>query len=390
MRKAMETKTEGNTGEHTEGLKQLDETALNNPELVAGVEEKLADTFGSKEERLTNLNKVTKDDPADEIDETEDSTSDVTDDSKVEDDNQTVSDDGSDDSTPEVDEDGKGSKGGTVTIPDAFVRAAIHQGWKQEDVDDLIEKQPDLALTALSNLYNSTINASKDWSALGRARIEQERAAAEADTVEQTSPSMTPSEIKKLKEDYSDDPAVMKLVTNVEQEAARPKPKVNVEQPVDRYATATARANAAANASIDARVDTFFSSDALTPYEEYYGKLKLSQTVNDLTNGQQEHRLAVLEEGECIMTGKRMRNLNPTVEEVLAEAHLVVTEPIREQVIRNNLKKSATKRKKSMTFRPSKSKKSSNASTSSQKKPQNRQEIITRAEQRLASTPGLR
>jgi hypothetical protein len=366
---------EGNTGEHTEGLKTLDENAIKDDKLVSTVEN-----------RMDFLRDVQNSTEPDEVDEELDtSTPDVPEDESEEEDGQAAVK--SETNTESEVDKNKDSKDGTVTIPEAYVRAAIHHGWKQEDVDSLIKERPELALTTLASCHNSVTNSTKEWSALGRAKIDSERAAAEVQTAEQVPPALTPVEIEKLRMDYGDDPVVTRLIANAEREAA--KPKANVQQPADLYNTATARANASANAAIDQRVNSFFSNDVMKPYEEYYGVLGLSQTIQDLANGQQLHRAQVMEEAECIMTGKRMRNLNPTIEEVLEEAHLVITEPIREQVIINNLKKTALDRKK--TLRPAKSKKAGTATVQrTGGKPKDRTELLSRVEQRLAGTPGLR
>ena len=363
-------KSEGNTGDHTEGLKQLDEKALEDTNLVNSVEA-----------RLANLGQLTKD--LDEVDD-DDSTStpDVPEDGPAEDSGQAVADDDSDDSS--VVDDNKDGKVATVSIPDAFVRAAVHQGWTQEDVDKLIKADPELALKTLTNTYNSTVNANREWSALGRAKIDNERALAEA-AIPQAQPDFTATEIQKLRTDYGDDPVVARLITNAEKQTTQPR-ATQQPQPADLYRTATAHANATANASTDQMVNTFFSSGDMSPYSEFYGKVGMSQSIGDLTHGQQEHRLAVLEHAEQIMVGMRMRGMNPTVNQALEKAHLIVTEPIREQVIRNDIKKSVVARKK--TLRPANSKKSGSISQNANYKPRDRQELVSKVGANLANVFG--
>lgn len=379
MREFMEYEKEelvATDDDHTESLKKLDESALNDETLVSSVEDKLADTEGlrSKED-------------LDELGSGPDtSTPAVPEDTTAKESGQAVVKDTSD-TDSEVDD--SGTKQDTpVSIPDAFVRAAVHQGMKQDDVDSLIAANPEVALGVLTSCYNSTVNANKEWSALGRVKIQQEREVAEARTKVVETPLFTPQEVEKLKADYVDDPAVLKLLANATQ--PRQQETQRVQQPSDLYQTATARANAAANSSMDQQVNSFFSDGDMSLYKEFYGELGLSQSVSDLTNGQREHRLSVLENAEQIMVGMRMRGLDPTVPEVMEKAHLIVTEPIREIVIRDGLKKKAVARQSGISLRPANSKKTGTATNSDQQKPKNRQEIIQRAEQRLAGTPGLR
>ena len=79
----------------------------------------------------------------------------------------------------------------------------------------------------------------------------------------------------------------------------------------------------------------------------------LAKDWSDLSSGQRNNRWKVLEQANQVILGSEAmgRSINPL--EALERSHMVVSEPVREQVIRNTLKKTATKRKKSMTIRPS-------------------------------------
>lgn len=374
MRKAMEYKeqvTETET-EHTENLKELDTVAIEDPKLVNTVQE-----------RLDNLRKITDEETTVSDEKDDDSTSDKTkDDTTAQESDQTESQTESTESTSEVE-----TKDGDIEIPDAYIRAAIHQGWDQEVVDDLVKSNPELAKKALENLYLSTNNASREWSELGRAKIEAERAKATqtvTEAVVQEDPE-TKALIAKLRKDYVDDPLIEVVIKGLEKPVQQQP--VQQSQPVQRqqqnYETATRRANAAANASTDQRVNTFFSAGVMAPYEKFYGKLELGQVPEDLTNGQQLNRLAVLEETECIIAGHNMRNQEIKLEQAMEKAHFIVTEHIREQVIRDNLKATAVKRKKSMTLKPSDSKRTGDSMSTESSKPRNRKELENAVQQKL-------
>ena len=370
---------EGNTGEHTEGLKTLDEGAIKDDKLVDAVENRM--------DFLRDVQNSTE--PAELDDDDQTPIPDVPEDEPKEEDGQAAVKVESDDPTPEEDGSTDGStQDAPVSIPDAYVRAAVHQGWDKADVEELIKANPEMALKTFTSCYNSVTAAGKEWSALGRAKIDSLREAAEAGNVEPEDKTIEPL-LDKLKENYANDPLIEVVSKLLKANTAKPKTSTpvasNQQQQVDLYRTETQRATAAANSSVDQRVNSFFSDTNMGPYEEFYGKLNLSQTVGDLTNGQQEHRLQVMQEAECIMTGFRMRGIEPTVEEVLEKAHLIITEPIREQVIRGDLKKKATNRTK--TLRPAKSKKSGSASTQGNNvKPRNRQELLSKVGQKLAAT----
>lgn len=383
MRKAMGLEEEVKSEEQSEGSKKLDVAAIENPELVSSVEG-----------RLRNLNAITReeDEPAVLDEDPEDSTPVAKDGDEVKDGEQAEPEDDPEDSTPVVKEGAKESGNEKVSIPDAYMRAAIHRGWKQEVIDELIESNPELAKTTLESLYLDVNNASREWSALGRARRDQElqeQNRTDTETTTETTDIDVKPMIEKLKKEYADDPLIESVAKVLEDTAkmANAKPKIQQQQQgQNQYQTATARANVAANASTDQRINSFFSSDVMTSYAKFYGKLELGQSVGDLSAGQQENRLAVLDEAEMIMVGHRMRGIDLNVEQALEKAHFMVTEPIREQVIRDNLKVTATKRKKSMTLRPSESKRS--PGNESQGKPRNRKELVSKVEQKLANVFG--
>lgn len=361
--------------EHTESLKKLDVAAIDDPALVNSVQE-----------RLDNLNLLTKDEDLNRLgkketavsDEgSEDSTSDeIKDDSDAQESDQTDSTDNTDDSIPEAE--------AKSEIPDAYIRAALNQQWKQKDVDDLVKSNPELAKRTFENCYNSVVQASRDFSEIGRAKIELDRQQVNKQVVpevvtQQEDPNTT-ALIAKLEKEYPDDPLIDVVVAGLK---SKPKP---VQQPVlqqqQGYEAAIVRANVAANAAIDQRVNSFFGADNMKLYNKFYGKLELGQIPEDLSNGQQQNRLAVLQEAEFIMAGHGVRGQKIEVEQALERAHLIVTEPIRTQVVRDSLKATVTKRKKSMTFRPSESKRSSNTESS---KPRNRKELENAVQQKLDS-----
>ena len=371
------TETEG---DHTESLKTIDKEAIEDPKLVNTVQE-----------RMDNLNELTKDDDFNRLgtkekttvsdEEDDDSTSEVTDDTAVEEDSQTESKTESTESTSEADKKDE--------IPDAYIRAAIHQKWSQKDVDELVESNPELAKRTFENCYNSVVQASRDFSEIGRAKIELDRQQAGVQTAQQTATetvedSDTTALIAKLQKEYPDDPLIDVVVAGL-----KTKPKPVQIQPVSQqqqgYEIATARHNVAANAAIDQRVNSFFGADDMKLYDKFYGKLELGQIPEDLSNGQQQNRLAVLQEAEFIMAGHGVRGQKIEVEQALERAHLIVTEPIRTQVVRDSLKATATKRKKSMTLRPSESKRSNDSMTADSSKPRNRREIEQNVQQKLDS-----
>jgi len=360
--------------DHIEGLKELDVAAIEDPVVVDAVQEKLDAMYGAEEKEEETAVPDEKDD---------DSTSDeIKDDSDTRESDQTESQTESDDTTPEVE-----VKDGEVNIPDAYIRAAVHHGLNKEDVDDMVKSNPKSAMKLLESCYLSVNNASREWSELGRAKIEAERAKATqtaTKTVVQEDPTIV-AKIAALRKEYPDDPLIEVIIADLEKKAKPVQQPQPVPQAQQHYEVATARANAAGNLAIDQRVNSFFSADTMKPYEKFYGKLELGQIPEDLSNGQQLNRLSVLQEAEFIIAGYNSRGQKIEVEQALEKAHFIITEPIRQQVIRDNLKATAMKRKKSMTLRPSDSKRSGNSMRTESSKPRNRAELEQSVQQKLDS-----
>jgi hypothetical protein len=148
-----------------------------------------------------------------------------------------------------------------------------------------------------------------------------------------------------------------------------------------------ARGKVAADAIVEQQIANFFETEQLAPYKKFYGELDLGMSWQDLSAGQKENRLKVLEQADLMVAGAALQGRQMKVDEALELAHLLITEPVRERVIRNQIKDQATKRTK--TLKPSGRKIESNVSgKSTDGKPQTREEIIERAGQRLAKIFG--
>ncbi|KKK88428.1 hypothetical protein LCGC14_2743260, partial [marine sediment metagenome] len=161
---------EGNTGEHEGTLKELDVPAIENEELVDSVEARLANlrdiTDGTRKSKLADDQKEL-DDP------TPDDKEDAKDDDQADD--QAKADPTPDDKTGDRD----GDKEDDVELSDAFLRAAIHRGWKEEDAKAYHEKDPEAADSLFQNLLIDVNKTSSEWAAIGKAKLEAERKAAE-------------------------------------------------------------------------------------------------------------------------------------------------------------------------------------------------------------------
>ena len=356
MRTMNDSLEETGTKDHPTGSKKLDVEAIEDPKLVNTVESRLANLA-----EITG--RVPGENPAALNVDDDDSTLDDTDVEDVnKDDKQAVSDDDDIDSTPEPKEVDATKSKDAVEIPEAYVRAAIHNGWKQEDIEAFAEANPEVANKTFENLYNSTNKASREWAAIGRAAREQvidgsaPAKSAEADKLEYGG-----VDIATLKKEFDIDPAIERMLENSNARDKKLTDAINTlvtsktAQPQDasRVDRAAKSYDAATEAAQEQQINGFFAADSMASYKEFYGDLRFGETWEQLPPGQARNRYAVYQTADQLLAGSTMQSHPMSLTEALERAHLLVTDGMREEVIRSDIKKTATKRKKSLMFRPS-------------------------------------
>ena len=343
----------GNTGDHTEKLRESN---------AANVEA----VVNTVEERLANLNKITSDtgNQADDIEENEDPTpedkeqdggKDAKDDDK--DGNQAGEGDDSDESTPGKDDDSSKEGQDDKILPPAFLRAAIHRGWKEDDAKEFFKENADAAIRTFQNCYMDVNNASREWARIGKAKAD---AGSNQVVASDARPRPEKIDVDKLVKDYDLDDAVVeqlreqqKTIDAIEQEPVVPSQPPQPQQQ-----------QSGGDPNVQLEINNFFGSEVLNDYSEFYGALKMGQNWSDLGGGQYDNRWAVLQQADLIILGAEASGMKMEPLDALERAHMIVSEPVREQAVREGLKKTATKRKKSMTIRPSDGTRSSKKTTS--------------------------
>lgn len=373
----------GNTGEHEGTLKELDVAAIENEELVDGVET-----------RLANLRSITdgtrKSEKADDQEELDESTPDDKEEEKDDDKDDDQADE-QEESTPEGEAGGKEGGKEDAELSDAFLRAAVHRGWKEEAAKKYFETDPEAANSLFQNLLIDVNKASGEWAALGKAKLEAERKAAEVLIVPEKpaeKPVFKGVDVDKLIRDneIDDNTAAILRAQNesIEALAGMVQPPA---APVVPAAPAAPAAPTGPDPNVELEIENFFKSEGLKAFGEFYGGLKLGQNWDDLSGGQQSNRWKVLEQADYLMAGAECAGQAMDAVTALERAHMMVSEPIREQAIRDSIKATATKRKKSMTIRPSDSKRSGNQIsdvTGGEQKPRTPEELIESVGEKLA------
>jgi hypothetical protein len=226
-------------------------------------------------------------------------------------------------------------------IPDGHYRAAIHMGMTPEEVSALYDADPKLALKTVAKCYEMTNAASKQLGELGQAmRKAKETPAAPAIPAGE---SKREKAIKAIKEKYADDPIVDVLIELLPEETpaarqqtvSRPETPAPVGRSVDE------------EIAVRQQISTFFADPDLEAYGDFYGAAKGPSgsavgTWEHLTPGQRANRLAMLERAQLILDGAEATGMKLGAAEAMERAHLEVSAPIAQQIVREKIKTSVS------------------------------------------------
>ena len=269
-------------------------------------------------------------------------------------------------------------------LSDAYYRAAKHGGWSDEEIKTQYEANPELTVRTLGNIYEALNRSSQEFAAFGRAT--KEKPAPEPKEKAEQKPEFKGIDIEKLRKDNPDDP-IVDLV-----EAQQNQTKALHDEVQELKATRSApemgqpsgatpqqiRAVEQETAAIQQQIETFFTGDTLKGYEDFYGELpKDTISWDGLTPGQKMNRWTVIEMMDQMVNGAKSLGREMKIDEAMNRAHLYVTEPIREKVIREDIKSKITERSKSLTLKPS------GTAPSGETKPQTKLELESATTQRL-------
>lgn len=362
-------------------------------EILQEVEEKaevtLEKVFGDEpnpDESEESTSEKSDEETEEQTKEKDESTSEKTDESESKEESKSKDETSSDESSEETDSTDKtddSEAGDESKLTQAEIRAAIHCKWSQEDIEELAKANPVLAKKTCAKFLESTNDLSKKFSELGKAQVEKKEPEAKVETKPEVKPEKKTIDFTALEKEYVDDPivGVMKQVVerndelSAEVESLRSSGSLN-ESKVDK-------AQVQEDAAIAQQIDGFFGSPDIAAYQEVYGVVKKdSKDWDDLTQGQIKKRWSVVEQANLILLGAQQQEMEMSMDEAFERAHLLVTEDVREQTIRKQIKAKAVKRSKNITFEPNSSTKVVNSGKKT------KTEILARAKQTLQKVFG--
>ena len=255
---------------------------------------------------------------------------------------------------PEV----KTSEEALPTLPNAYKRAAIHQEWTQEEIDEFYNADPEKALKTFAKLHDSNNRLSMKFSEFGNIRAQQEAEAQRFKDEQVTKPEPVyqpkptpPVDMNELRRQYGNDPVVdiiQKLADQIADMKPVEKQPVRELQPdpvYQPYVKPQIDQNAAFRT-----LDNFFGSEDVKPYTSFYGS---DSDWNKLSPGEFANRREVVQLAGSIVAGAEMKGDPMSDEMALEKAHLIVSQPYLEKAIVADIHTQLEKRAKSMTIRTS-------------------------------------
>jgi len=261
------------------------------------------------------------------------------------------------DSDPTQDSDNGGEEDDKPALSDSHYRAAIRMGMSPEEISELYDKSPDLAVKTVAKCYEMVNKTSQQLGALGRATQKQAQAGPVAQSQQQQDAPQSNARIGKLIErikdhyDGADDPLADVLIEVLQDRRERPQPQ---PQPQSQPQQAEIPQRSVEE-EIAARqqINTFFGSNDLEAYSDLYGEN--ASALGDwshLTPGQRANRKEVCERAHMILYGAAVTGMEMGTAEAMERAHLEIAAPMAEQVVRHRIAASAKKRERGLTLKP--------------------------------------
>lgn len=311
---------------------------------VSTPDDKPADKKGKSKKTTPDEESAVDEDEPDEStpEKDEDKPADESDDVVVDDED--VSADEKDES--EKDEPDESTPEDTLDIPEPYVRAAIHSEWTLDEIKTLAKKDPELALKTCKKLYDTVNKSSAEFASFGRKRITDQT----KQPVKKEEPVVTKTSIdlKKLKEEYGDDP-IVGVVEKLIEQVKELTPVVTDTEKKSVLSADQVRTQIREEDSLRVQLNAFFADDNMELYNEFYGTVPKGQTVWDkLTTEQQQHRWDVINLADQICHGAISLGKEITVEDAMNRAHLSMSQSVLEKAVRDDLKKKVKSRTKTL------------------------------------------
>ena len=303
-----------------------------------------------------------------------------------------------DDLTPgagdEEDADDKDADEKTPEIPDHLYRAAEHAAWQPEEIVDFWKSNPELAQRTLDKMHKDMVATNTEFAAMGRKskELEQQAAAAAAVPAQVQKPAKPESfvDIEAARTEFGDGAAA--VIQTLDQNLVALNEKLETVQAGHVAAGVTAKeavADRQTSVAMAQQMQMFFSRPGMEPFQDFYGSSNdvdgnMLPDWSHLTPGQRANRQAAIDEASDIAAGVELRGASINLETALDKAHGILTNGIKTEIIRKDIMKSAKKRAKGVTLRPSQKKVAAKKAKLPQGHKMTSKQLLKNTQERLA------
>lgn len=260
------------------------------------------------------------------------------------------------------------------TLPAAYRRSLKAREWTDDEIDGFLKASPDSAMKTFERIHQSRVAEIEQWAKLGREAKKPAEPAPEPERKQApvAGPSvLAPIDEEKLIQQYGNEEVIRAIVGPVNQVLA------SVNQHIPVLQAAQQAVEQQRQDALGKLVDDFLSSSDMKPYSEFYGSFKTG-----MSEGQRQNFDRMIELADAMVAGAAQQNRRLTVDEALAAAHASVSAGYQAKAVRDELKKTVTKRGSSLSLKPG-VKRSTPGS-----KPGNRSELETRVRSGLREVFG--
>ena len=329
-------------------------------DMEAKMEERLAKVTQPDEADLEGVPRLEKKEEEegikdDDKDVTEDDSKDDTEDVTEDDDTKDVTEDDSEDDDKDDSKDDskevKDDKEVEHVLPENYFQAMRHVGWEPERIKEKFEEDPEQALKDFKFYHDSQNYITQQTSDLGRTQKAATERATEAATQKEEKSEFKGVDLKAVEDEFGEDnPAAVAIIKAMNEsnklmydEVQSLKQQQTVQQgPSDEQKV------------IWNTIVTRFDSDDMKGFSEFYGKIEEGKNwEQSLTGVQLQNRMNVIHQADAYHAGMALQGKDVPFDEALRRAHLVVSAPIQEKILREELHGKIKKRSKGITVKSS-------------------------------------
>lgn len=301
----------------------------------------------------------------------------------VGDDEDEVEDDTDDDDDLEVEDQEAatstdGQSAGVPTLPAAYRRSLLAEGFTEADIDQNSAASPNGFLNFAKTVHDQRNAKTAAWAEQGRRLAEQEQQGPAQQGAVPGTPALPNQlnlpDIETIRERVEDDKIVDEIIAPIlavgqtlQQILPTVQQGLQSVQQVEQQRT-------------DDYINKFFSRDEMKPYTKLYGGPE-----KDLTPEQVDARQQVIQEAIFIFKGKQASGIDGSVGDALQAAHDTVAADFKEVAVRKSIKKKVKQRNRGIQQRPSKRADASGSRKTTKGAPKDRQDLELRTADRMAA-----